>query len=240
VTHLASTAPHIHDAAHFSDLADWGMQPGGQSKNTGRLLFKGPDGKPELGLWVCTPGDWTLDIPRDEFCWFIDGDATYRSESGDMIEVKPGTAVHFPAGWKGHCSVRKALRNTYMLSGEATPNAPEKAIVLLDPLGIPDASLKDWGIIPTMVKGESRTTGMLMHKGPEGQNESGIWTCTPGIWNCHVTRDEYCHFLAGRSTYVHESGDVIEILPDTAAFFPKDWKGVCTVHETIRKVYMIR
>ena len=28
--------------------------------------------------------------------------------------------------------------------------------------------------------------------------------------------------------------------PDTVAFFPKDWKGTCRVHETIRKVYMIR
>ncbi|TIM12636.1 MAG: DUF861 domain-containing protein, partial [Mesorhizobium sp.] len=46
--------------------------------------------------------------------------------------------------------------------------------------------------------------------------------------------------LEGRCTYVHESGEVIEIEPDTAAFFPQDWKGVCTVHETIKKVYMIR
>ena len=28
--------------------------------------------------------------------------------------------------------------------------------------------------------------------------------------------------------------------PDTTAFFPQDWKGTCRVHETIRKVYMIR
>ena len=37
-----------------------------------------------------------------------------------------------------------------------------------------------------------------------------------------------------------EVGEVIEIVPDTVAFFPQDWKGVCTVHETIKKVYMIR
>ena len=55
-----------------------------------------------------------------------------------------------------------------------------------------------------------------------------------------IEEHEFCHFLEGRATYVHESGDVIEITPDTAAFFPKDWKGVCTVHETIKKVYMIR
>ncbi|MBT7562816.1 MAG: DUF861 domain-containing protein, partial [Proteobacteria bacterium] len=57
---------------------------------------------------------------------------------------------------------------------------------------------------------------------------------------CHVTSDEFCHFIAGRCTYTHESGDVIEIEPDTAAFFPKDWKGTCRVHRTVRKIYMIR
>jgi hypothetical protein len=39
---------------------------------------------------------------------------------------------------------------------------------------------------------------------------------------------------------VHESGEVIEITPDTAAFFPENWAGVCTVHETVTKIYMIR
>jgi uncharacterized protein len=239
---LNSSAPWIRNAANFDDLADWGEQsgdaPGQVSKNTGRLLHKGPDGKPELGLWVCTPGEWTLDIPRDEFCWFIDGHATYVRDTGEVVEVRPSTAVHFPAGWRGRCTVRATMRNTYMLSGEATPGPGGVARVLVDPLGLTE--VKDWGVIPTMIEGESRTSGVLIHKGPQGENETGVWICTPGFWNCHVTRDEYCHFLAGRSTYVHESGEVIEIEPDTVAFFPKDWRGTCRVHETIRKVYMIR
>jgi uncharacterized protein len=102
-----------------------------------------------------------------------------------------------------------------------------------------DDALVDWGVIATMIEGESRTSGIVLHKGPDGSPESGIWICTPGYWACHVTRDEFCHFLAGRCTYTHESGEVIEIVPDTAAFFPKDWKGTCRVHETVRKVYMI-
>jgi uncharacterized cupin superfamily protein len=102
------------------------------------------------------------------------------------------------------------------------------------------ATLVDWGLIPTMLEGASHTSGKLLYKGPQGRSESGIWRCTPGRWACHVTRDEYCHFLAGRSTYVHESGEVIEITPDTLAYFPQDWRGVCTVHETVTKVYMIR
>ena len=60
---------------------------------------------------------------------------------------------------------------------------------------------KDWGIIPTMIEGESRTSSMVIFKGPNGQSESGISICTPGYWNCHVTSDEFCHFLLGRCTY---------------------------------------
>lgn len=109
---------------------------------------------------------------------------------------------------------------------------------------LPQASqqseLVDWGEIPDMVEGTSHTSGILIHKGPDGRSECGLWVCTPGTWNCHVTRDEFCHFIAGRCTYQHESGEVIEITPDTAAFFPEGWKGECTVHETVRKLYMIR
>ena len=102
------------------------------------------------------------------------------------------------------------------------------------------SELKDWGPVPTMIEGQSRTSGVLISRNPDGSSECGIWECTPGLWNCHVTSDEFCHFLSGRCTYTHESGEVIGIEPDTAAFFPKGWKGTCRVHETVRKVYMIR
>ncbi|HEY7750361.1 MAG TPA: cupin domain-containing protein [Aestuariivirgaceae bacterium] len=106
------------------------------------------------------------------------------------------------------------------------------------PLGARD--LKDWGVVPTMIEGESRTSGIVISRNSDGSSECGIWECTPGYWKCHVTNDEFCHFLSGRCTYVHESGEVIEIVANTAAFFPKHWKGTCRVHETVRKVYMIR
>jgi uncharacterized cupin superfamily protein len=112
------------------------------------------------------------------------------------------------------------------------------APTLCNPKAIDD--VVDWGIVPTMIEGESRTSGVLLHKGPNGESETGLWICTPGTWECHVTSDEFCHFLEGRCTYTHESGEVIEIAPDTAAFFPAGWKGTCRVHETVRKVYMVR
>ena len=99
--------------------------------------------------------------------------------------------------------------------------------------------LRDWGPVPTMIEGRSETSGILLHKGSDG-SECGVWQCTPGTWACHVVRDEFCHFLSGRCTYTHETGETIEIEPDTAAFFPAGWNGTCRIHETVRKVYMIR
>lgn len=110
--------------------------------------------------------------------------------------------------------------------------------ILRSPLRQTD--LIDWGIIPTMIEGRSLTSGKVLHKGADGRSECGIWRCTPGTWHCHVARDEFCHFLEGRCTYVHDSGEIIEIGPDTMAFFAQDWKGVCTVHATVTKVYMVR
>jgi uncharacterized cupin superfamily protein len=122
-TNLNSSAPHICGALTYDDLADWGEQPDcieGPSRSSGRLLFKRPDpsvggNSPETGLWVVTLGKWPLSIPRDEFCHFIAGRATYVRDNGEVIEVTPGTCVHFTAGWTGICTVHETLRNVYML-----------------------------------------------------------------------------------------------------------------------------
>ena len=116
---LKSTAPHLRHARSFNDLVDWGVQSDaieGVSHSSGRLLHKGPDNQPEVGVWVCTPGRWRLSIPRDELCFFIGGRASYRHDDGEVIEVVPDTLVLFPAGWSGECTVHETLRNPYMLS----------------------------------------------------------------------------------------------------------------------------
>lgn len=120
MSNLSSSAPHIHGAGVYDDLVDWGAQPDmieGQSHSTGRLLFKGPNNSPETGIWVCTPGRWRLSLPRDEFCHFVSGRATYRRDGTDeVIEVSPGTCVLFPAGWEGVADITETIRNIYMLS----------------------------------------------------------------------------------------------------------------------------
>jgi uncharacterized cupin superfamily protein len=114
-----STAPHIEEASVWDEnLTDWGghLEPlDGRSRNSGRLLWKGRDGLPEAGLWICTPGSWRLTLPRDELCHFLSGRGVYRADDGEIIEIEPGMVVHFREDWTGTVEVFETLRSVYML-----------------------------------------------------------------------------------------------------------------------------
>ena len=99
--------------------------------------------------------------------------------------------------------------------------------------------LVDWGVQSEAIEGVSRSTGRLVFKGPNNQPETGIWVCTPGRWRLKIPRDELCHFVAGRATYRADDGEVIEVAPGTVVLFPAGWAGECTVHETMRNVYIL-
>ena len=71
--------------------------------------------------------------------------------------------------------------------------------------------LVDWGVQPDAIDGQSRSTGRLVHKGPNNQPECGIWVCTPGRWRLSIPRDELCHFVAGRATYRSDDGETIAV-----------------------------
>ena len=91
----------------------------GNSKSDGVLLHKGPGGQPEVGLWQCTPGTWPLEIPRDELCHFVSGRATYTHESGETIEIVPGTVVLFPGRLEGH--LHRSRNHAQRLHAELEP-----------------------------------------------------------------------------------------------------------------------
>ena len=119
--HLLKQAAAIPAA----ELVDWGPvpEPLGEpvSHTSGRLLHRDEDGSNETGVWVCTPGRWRCVVERDEFCHFLDGACTYTAdeawaEAGTaVLEIGPGDAAFFPAGWSGTCEVRETVRKTYMI-----------------------------------------------------------------------------------------------------------------------------
>lgn len=99
--------------------------------------------------------------------------------------------------------------------------------------------LVDWGVQSDALEGVSHSSGRLLFKGPNNSPETGLWVCTPGRWRLSIPRDELCHFVSGRATYRSDAGEVIEVEPDTLVLFPAGWTGECTVHSTIRNLYML-
>lgn len=114
-----SSAPHLRSVQdRAGPLTDWfgHLEPiDGRSMNSGQLLWKGEDGTPEAGLWICTPGSWHLTLPRDELCHFLAGQAVYRRDDGEVINIRRGMVVHFLEGWVGDVEVLETLRCVYML-----------------------------------------------------------------------------------------------------------------------------
>ena len=55
------------------------------------------------------------EVTQDEFCHFLEGEASYESDHGEVTIIRPDTAAFFPAGWEGHCRVTKTLKKVYMI-----------------------------------------------------------------------------------------------------------------------------
>jgi uncharacterized cupin superfamily protein len=211
-----SSAPHLANASRRTDPI---------------VLFSRADPLAEVGMRPVTSG--SLEFPADELWFCLRGGATFGGAA-----IGQGDVIHFKEGWRGVAQVNGVFIASYM----RCPGGPGDRTPILRQ-ALTASPLEEWGTVSTMIEGQSRIAGIRMNREPAESGrraESGVWTCTPGIWRCGVSRDEFCHFIAGRSTYYHESGEVIEIEPDTLACFPAGWNGVCDVHETVRKVYMIR
>jgi uncharacterized cupin superfamily protein len=236
---LSSSAPHIFPAAAW-DTADGASTTAftrdSQSRVVGLVLHHDPAGALELGVRRWHPGaSQETAFPMDEMRYFMKGHGIFRARNGEIIEVEPGTAVHFKQGWAGEVEASEPLDASYMrCEGGPADRTPVLRNVLTA------APLNDWGPVSKPMEGASRTAGILLSREPDMHAESGIWACTPGVWRCEVNSDEFCHFLEGSLTYTHDNGEVIEIKPDTLAYFPRGFKGRCSVHQTARKVYMIR
>lgn len=69
---------------------------------------------------------------------------------------------------------------------------------------------------------------------------SGIRKCEPStsLWE-FTTRGEFIYVIFGLMTVMEDGGDPLTLKPGDAANFPLGWKGTWTVHETIRKIFLV-
>ena len=105
----------------------------------------------------------------------------------------------------------------------ATPTRPE---------------LEDWGALEEATGPEMATSGLTLWTG-EGDQEVGIWECTPGPSRWLLETNEFITVVAGRMTVTVDGGEPLELATGDTAVFPKGWSGTWDIAETLRKVYVI-
>jgi uncharacterized protein len=73
----------------------------------------------------------------------------------------------------------------------------------------------------------------------DGEVEVGIWECTPGTMDGTTGDfDEMMCMVAGRVTVTHDKGSY-DVAPGTLWATPRNWPCSWTVHQTVRKLYVI-
>ena len=100
--------------------------------------------------------------------------------------------------------------------------------------------LEDWGAGSNTLAGSPRASGKILSQNPDGSSECGLWSCTSGTRKVTFPADEFCHFLSGRGSYVHENGEQIPVEAGTLVFFPAGWTGISIITETLTKAFMCR
>ncbi|SHL74162.1 hypothetical protein SAMN05444414_1347 [Roseovarius marisflavi] len=117
------------DLKTFNDLANIPVEsfaPKPTSLTEGQLeaavqLWASEDGLTKIGVWECTPGDFTADRSTvAEYCHIISGRASVKNHDGSGTrDIGPGDLLILPVGWKGAWTIHSHIRKLYVLQTSA-------------------------------------------------------------------------------------------------------------------------
>jgi uncharacterized protein len=81
------------------------------------------DGRARTGVWECTPGRFDSARAGDtEVMHFVAGEATITSADGEVYEIRPGSVLVAPDGWRGTWEIRQTVRKVYTIWNTALAN----------------------------------------------------------------------------------------------------------------------
>ncbi|WP_088290467.1 cupin domain-containing protein [Kineosporia sp. A_224] len=102
---------------------------------------------------------------------------------------------------------------------------------------LPDAALEADPLDATkVVSGEPEVRVLGLHEGDAVA--VGVWQHSTGV-SRDVEADEIFVVLSGRATVEVEGGPTLEIGPGDVGLLPAGARTTWTVHETLRKVYVV-
>lgn len=105
-------------------------------------------------------------------------------------------------------------------------------------VALADSELEESPLDPSqVVAGEPVVRSLALHGADD--LAIGIWQHSAGV-STDVEADEVFIVLAGRATIEVEGGPVLEVGPGDVGLLPTGAVTRWTIHETLRKVYVVR
>lgn len=85
---------------------------------------------------------------------------------------------------------------------------------------------------------DAQTWSNRLYTNAEGNQFHGVWQADPGV-HANLPGQETVVVLRGRATVSNENGDSIEVGPGDLVFVDEGEVATWTVHEQLRKVFVI-
>ena len=85
-------------------------------------LWASADGATKIGVWECTPGQFTADrTAAGEYCHILSGRATVRNADGSISrDIGPGDLLVLPQGWTGEWVIHAHMRKLFVISAASS------------------------------------------------------------------------------------------------------------------------
>jgi uncharacterized cupin superfamily protein len=83
-----------------------------------QLLWESNDGKTQIGIWECTPGNFTADRSKtSEYCKILSGTATVQDyDCKNERFIQKGDLLILPVGWIGNWTIHTQLKKLFIIS----------------------------------------------------------------------------------------------------------------------------
>lgn len=202
-----------------------------------RGLWQSADGMISTGIWECEPGRFrTTFTGGGEFVHIISGRVTVTEEGGEPVELGPGDAMTFPAGWTGEWRITEHLRKSLTGWRDADAGAIETALKI-EGATVNQVALDEGPAIPGD-GGPMGTSGQTAWHTTDGSIETGIWACDAGVFHPRFASYGECiTIVAGEVEVTGEDGSAFTMRPGDLRVFPRTWSGTWNVIEPLRKLY---
>ena len=205
-------------------------------RHAGGLFSEHPlvdDGEIQVGVWAARPGTFGGSTgASDEVMYMVGGRASVAHADGEF-DLMPGVLWSTPRDWESTWTVHQEIRKMYVIDNRN--GGPGRAEYLSN------AHSVDLGTAaprPVVLSGDprERSADVSAHN----RLEAGVWDCTPGTFPFRRDGyDEVFCVLSGHATLTFDGGMSFDLRPGAMIVTPSGSTGTWTVHEHVRKAYVM-